>query len=286
METRGEKILIAYVAVPHAGYLNFFRQYAGSILYILGEEFTKKFPSLVRHLPGVTPEESKKMIEALGIFSEVYVLTHAMLDTVRRSEIVMPDEDVSHAFAQDLGVDAPVTFDGSWRLRWDWGTTQQKHRPKNERRISTDILDRELMSSALGVAQKSSDWWRQIGALLVSKKGKVLLVAFNQHLPSEQSAYCYGDPRSNFEPGQSIEFSVALHAEARIFAEADKHGICTKGCSLWVTTFPCPPCAYLCAFTGIERLYYADGYALVAGAEVLESKGVEIIRVEMGSFIP
>jgi dCMP deaminase len=110
-----------------------------------------------------------------------------------------------------------------------------------------------------------------------------LLGAFNQHVPSEQSAYLYGDPRSNFEAGQCIDMSGALHAEAGLIAEAARRGISTEGCDLFVTVFPCPPCAFLWAYSGIKHLYYVDGYSLIAGAETLQAKDVEIIRVEMNS---
>lgn len=273
-------VLIAYVPTPHAGYLKLFRAHAESILYVLGNEFIKQFPSLVRHLPGVTPEESQKMIQALGIFTDVRVLTLRTLGEVQQSRITMPDEDVAHAFAEEYFASAKIVFDGSWRLRWDWGAVNASRRPEGERVVSVDELDRELMHRAFDVASRSPDWWRQIGALLV-RDGKVLLAAFNQHIPSDQSAYCYGDPRSNFEAGQCIDVSGATHAEMVLMAEAAKCGISTKGCSLYSSTFPCPPCAYNWSFTGISRLYYADGYSLVAGAETLESKGVEIIRVEM-----
>ncbi|MCR4275928.1 MAG: deaminase [Candidatus Parcubacteria bacterium] len=281
MESKSSSVLIAYVASPHAGYLKFFRAYEGSILYILGNEFIREFPALVRHLPGVNPYEARRMLESLDISSSVHVLTLAMLATVRESPVVMPDEDVSHAFAEKYLPDQAITFDGNWRLRWDWGATQKNRRPEGERVISVDELDRELMRSAFREANCSPDWWRQIGALLVDENGGVILAAFNHHVPSEQSAYCYGDPRSNFEPGQCIDASLSLHAEAGIFAEACRRGIKTEGCDLYVTTFPCPPCAYLSSFTGIRRLYYVDGYALVAGAEALQAKDVEIIRVQM-----
>jgi dCMP deaminase len=278
---RSNVVLVSYVPVPHAGYLKFFRAYPKSILYILGEKFIRQFPSLTRHLPGARPREVREMIESLRIFPDVRILNPPNLKEVQKlSTIVMPDEDVSHAMAEKYFSGVLVTFDGRWRLRWDWGATQQKRRPENERVISTDELDRELMRNAFKLANKSPDLWRQIGALLV-KDGKVILSAFNRHVPSEQSVYCYGDPRSNFEPGQCIDASSALHAEAGIIAEAANRGISTKGCDLYVTTFPCPPCAYLCAQSGIGRLFYVDGYALVSGAEDLQAKGVEIIRVEM-----
>jgi len=279
MKSKSNKTLIAYVASPHAGYLKFFRAYEGSILYVLGDEFIRDFPPLVRNLPAVRPEEAQEMIRALGIFSDVRIFSPANLNAVRKLHVIMPDEDVSHALAEKY-FENTVVFDGRWRLRWDWGASKASRRPEGERKISIDELDRELMRSAFRDARRSPDWWRQIGALFV-KEGMVLLAACNQHVPSEQSAYCYGDPRSNFEPGQNIDVSGALHAEAGIVAEAARRGISMRGCSLYVTTFPCPPCAYLCSFTGIKRLYYVDGYSLVAGAEVLEAKGVEIIRVEM-----
>ena len=274
-------VLVAYVPVPHAGYLKFFRKYEGGVLYVLGNGFIQEHQPLVRNLPGVQPEEVVVMIRALNIFKNVRILTTTTLKELRwRGSVVMPDEDVSHAVAEKYLTKSKITFDGSWRLRWDWGATQLKRRPEGEEIVSKEILDHYFMRKAFECADKSPDWWRQIGALLV-KDGRTLLTAFNQHVPSEQSCYCYGDPRSNFEPGQSIEISGAAHAENLLIAEAARRGISTDGCDLYVTTFPCPPCANGLSFTGIKRLFYADGYALVAGAETLQSRGVKIIRVEM-----
>lgn len=279
MKSRDDIAVIAYVPTPHAGYLKFFRSYPGEILYLFGEEFIKEFPSLVRHLPGVTPEEAQLMIRATGIFAEVHILTPTMLDVVRHMRIVMPDEDVTHAFVgKYLGVGARVIFDGRWRLRWDWGATQKQLRPGDEQVVSEEEFGKFSMSVARIIAGKSPDWWRQIGAILIGEKVNPIF-CFNRHVPSDQSAYCNGDPRSNFEPGEHIDVSCALHAEAGVIAEAAKRGVSTEGCDLWVTTFPCPPCAYLIAYSGIRHLYYADGYARLEGAEVLKSKGVEILRV-------
>ena len=278
--TKSDKVLIAYVPVPHAGYLKLFRAFSDSALYILGEEFIREFKPLTRHLPGVAPTEIRKMIQSLDIFLNVRILTRETVHDIRHARIIMPDEDVSHVLAEKYFSQFRVEFATDWRLRWDWGATQLKRRPEGEDVISADQLDRILMGTAFREAERSPDWWRQIGALLV-KDGKVLLSAFNRHVPSEQSAYCYGDPRSNFEPGTRIDASLALHAEIGIVAEVAHRGLSMKGCDLYVTTFPCPPCAHACAFSGIKRLFYVDGYAVIAGAEVLQSKGVEIIRVEM-----
>ena len=276
---KGETVVVAYVPVPHAGYLKFFRTYSQYTFYILGEEFINEFPALVRHLPGVKPEEVWKMIRAMNIFPDVRVLDSTSLDEVRQFRVIMPDEDVSREFAEKY-LDVSVAFDNCWRLRWDWGAIQAKRLPDCERTVSFDELDRAFMRFAFFRATRSPDWWRQIGALLV-KNGRIILSAFNRHVPNEQSAYCYGDPRSNFDQGKSIEVSSSLHAEMGIISEAARRGIRMEGCDLYVTTFPCPPCAYALAYTGIKRLYYADGYSLIAGAETLQAKGVEIIHVKM-----
>lgn len=281
MNSPVDQVLIAYVATPHAGYLKLFRKYPESTLYVLGDEFIRQVPSLVRHLPGVRPEEARQMIQALGIFSDVRILTLAGISEVRKAgRIIMPDEDVAHVLAANYFASMDVVYDGSWRLRWDWGAVVKERRPESERVVSVEEFDREIMRRSFNIADRSPDWWRQIGALLV-KDGEVLLVAFNRHIPSEQSAYCYGDPRSQFEAGQSIETSGAAHAEMVLLAEAARRGVVTEGCDLYVTTFPCPPCASTWSFTGIKCLFYVEGYSLVAGAETLEAKGVEIVRVEM-----
>ncbi len=280
MKSKSDTALIAYVASPHAGYLKLFRAYAGNVLYVLGNEFIRQFPPLVRNLPGVTPEEACQMIRALGIFHGVHVLTLDVLKTIRHLSIVMPDEDVSHAVAAKYLENKNVTFDDRWKLRWDWGATQKNRRPEGERVISVKELDQELMRSAFREARRSPDLWRQIGALLV-EDGNILLAAFNHHVPSDQSVYLYGDPRSNFEQGDCIDVSSALHAEIGVLAESARRRFSPNGCDLYVTMFPCPPCAAAWAHTGIKRLYYVDGYSRVAGAETLQTKGVEIIRVEM-----
>ncbi|MCX6787300.1 MAG: hypothetical protein NTY93_02110, partial [Candidatus Kaiserbacteria bacterium] len=154
---KNNTVLVAYVPVPHAGYLKLFRAYKGDILYVLGNEFIQEFPSLTRHLPGVTPQESRKMIQALDIFSSVRILTKNVIDTLQLSDIVMPDEDVSHVLAEKYFAGALITFDGCWRLRWDWGSTQAKRRPEGERIISTSEFNRTFMRFASSIADKSPD---------------------------------------------------------------------------------------------------------------------------------
>jgi dCMP deaminase len=54
---------------------------------------------------------------------------------------------------------------------------------------------------------------------------------------------------------------------------------------MYVTTFPCPPCAKMIAFSGVKKLYYAGGYGVLDGEAIMKSKGVEIIFVDTGETV-
>lgn len=285
--SRSDRALVAFVPSPHRGYLELFRKYEGSSLFVLGDEFIREFPSLVRFLPAARPQDVSTMVWHLGIFKSVNVLGSDGLERIRRMDVVMPDEDVSHAFAEKHLGGVPVAFDGSWRLRWDWGQTVKERRPEGEALVTSDELHRNLLYACQIEAAKSPDWWRQIGALF-ARDGKILtkdgipLIAHNEHMPHEQSLYLLGDPRSSLEPpGSRLDIAANNHAERKITAMAARLGICTEGADLYVSCFPCPPCAHEQSETGIKRLFYGEGYSLITGADALRSKGIEIIRVDM-----
>ena len=48
---------------------------------------------------------------------------------------------------------------------------------------------------------------------------------------------------------------------------------------MYMTDFPCPPCAKLIAGAGVAKLYFREGYAVLDGRDVLEAAGVEIVQV-------
>lgn len=278
MPSMSNIILITYVASPHGGYLKFFRKYAGSELCIMGETLIAEFSQLTRHLPGNKPADAVRMIKALRIFKRVSIIERDDLVHFVGMRIVMPDEDVAHALYERYLVGNEVTFDGTWKLRWDWKNSTFHKVPEGEIRVSDSELDQAFMNKAFEASVQSPDWWRQVGAVL-ARDGETLLVAYNMHLPSDQMAYVCGDPRSNFSAGEHIDATLSLHAEAGLIAEAARRGMSTAGCDMYVTTFPCVPCAGSISAAGIKRLFYRNGYSLIAGADSLRAKGVALYRV-------
>lgn len=278
-----KEIIVAYVPVLHEGYMRFFGKHPkAKELYLLGPRIIKDYKQLTKDLRAIEPKLMKTIIDSLGLFNVVKVVSDLELVKVSSQKItlIMPDEDVMHDLKERYLPESSVVFDSIF-LRWDKHKSFDGKPVDADQTISVKSIDKKLIKELKVEAEKSSDWWRHIGAAVV-KDGKVILKTHNHAVPSEQMPYVEGDPRADFSKGINIELSTVFHCEAKLIAQAAKEGISLEGSSLYVTTFPCPPCAKLVAFSGIKKLYYADGYGMLDGERILKSKGVEIVFVKMG----
>ena len=273
--------IVAFVPVLHAGYLEFFKKYPGE-MYLLWHDTFPELILLERDLRALPPDCMKKAIESLGIFTKVSVLNSQILAALQESGavIVMPNEDACRTVAEKYFIgNNEVLFDSVF-LRWDKTASLNKAPLLPPDRISREPFDRNKIKEAFGETGKSSDWWRQVGAV-ATKNGHTLFCAYNEHLPSSHSPYVNGDPRSSFNAGEMTHVSSAHHAEKRIIARAAREGTSLLGADLYVTTFPCAGCAMDIAESGIRRVFYAEGYSNLDADGILRSKEVELILVEM-----
>lgn len=278
------KAIIAYVPALHKGYRDLFVKYAkeARTLFVISREIIAEIDHLRKDLRALEPELAAEAIKGWKLFEDIQVLDREWISALKKMsvEIIMPDEEISRHIATKYFGDHRVKYDTVFFLRWDPEKALVQKVPDADHRISADIFDREIMQRAFLEGGKSSDWWRRIGALLV-KDGEMLIAAHNHGVPSEHTVYITGDPRSNFKKGLNIEISVFAHAEATVIAEAARRGISTDGASLYVTTFPCPPCAKLIAQAGVKKLYYSVGYAILDGDKDLRDAGTEIVFVNL-----
>jgi cytidine deaminase len=60
---------------------------------------------------------------------------------------------------------------------------------------------------------------------------------------------------------QLIEFIRAVHAEVSALTDAARRGASIKGCTMYVTTFPCHECARNIVSSGVARVVYIEPYA-------------------------
>lgn len=269
--------IIAYVPALHAGYLSLFRSHPDASIFVLGKTHIDAFPRLNRDLRALDPHEAAAGLRALGFRATVLETETADTLGTNFDSFVLPDEDVSRDFKERYLKDARVEL-ASIFLRWD-GVFANKHVPITpDRTISTDALDRTFMDQAFEEAQRSADWWRQIGAVLVIN-GTKAATDHIRYFPSDLALDIFGTPRITVDAGERPDLYISMHAEAGVIAQAARDGILLKGASLYATTFPCINCAFLIARSGIAKLYYTESYSNLSAEDVLKSADVEIILV-------
>jgi len=296
---------VAYIPVLHNGYVQLFAKRPEiDRLFLLTSQLFPDDRSLVKDLRAVPTELLVAQLQLLEQFDETdQIVVLDSPDALRQawpelssSKLIMPDEELNHRLVEEvlptvLDVPADPTvheeskkmadLDIEWLplfLRWERRKLTQTLEVHPVETVSRALFDRQVMRQLSDQAEQSLDWWRQVAAAYL-REGEVVLTARNQHLPFDQQAYVDGDPRANFSSGEEIELASSIHAEALLVARAAERGLSMKGGAVYVTTFPCPVCAKLLSQTGIETLYYQDGYSLLHGQEILEQAGVKLVRV-------
>jgi len=278
-----KKVILAYIPVLHQGYWKFFKKYVSQVntFYVFGHGLIEEFDHLSRKdIRALTPEHVKCAIESWSLFLEVRIADHNVLEDIQsmRAMVIMPDEDECHELAEKYLGNCHVEFDSVF-LRWDKSRSLAQEQVGYSRVVPFEGLAADMLSVAAEEAKKATNWWRQVGAV-IARDGDILLTGYNRQVPSSRIAYYEGDVRSFFKKGLYIELTTDLHAEARMISEAAKKGISLEGADLYITTFPCPPCSKIVAFSGIKRCYFNSGYAMLDGQRILEDQGVEIIYVK------
>lgn len=279
MANKKPTTLVAFVPVIHRGYFDLFKKFPEKLV-ILGEEIIEEYVPLTRDLRVILPTELKKIVEGMKIFDDIVVGDRETLKKIAKeeTEIIMPDEDVSRDVAKNYFGQSKVRFEKIF-LRWDRLQTEGENIVSPDRKISREAKDLKFIKLALAEAEKSADWWRQIGAVVV-KEEKVLFQSHNRHLPTDYHLATFGDPRSNFNKGERPDIYTSIHGEADIVAQAAKKGMSLRGASIYVTTFPCSNCARLLGEAGLKKVFYSKGYSRLDAEKVLKAYGIEIILVK------
>jgi dCMP deaminase len=270
-----EHVVVAYIPVLHEGYSRFLDAHARNRrLFVIGPELYEDYRPLAKDVRRLDAGLVASAVDAWSLCSDVFVLDVPLAEQLaaERPAITLPAEDVSYQVVEQFFSQCEVQFDSVF-LRWDKTKSVELLHP----RARHGSLD-ELAAAAEDEAARSIDWWRQVGAAMRLPDGRIV-AAHNEHNPHPLSAYAVGDPRSNFFKGVHVEISTATHAEARLIAEAARTGTATEGAVMYVTDFPCPPCAKLIAGAGIAKLYFRSGYAIADGEDVLAAAGVELVQV-------
>jgi len=284
------KQLLLYLPVIHSGYEGFLARHADAAeILLLGPGFTAAYPSLAKDIRALPPARAAEYLRRAGPAEAPGGAPAAPVRVVEPDELaaavtgdplVLPDEAIMRDIAARYRLDTgrTVLFDRTF-LRWDRDWATAKTPVSFDGEITAAELPRELLGRAGAIAGRSSDWWRQVGAV-AARDGRVLGCAWNRHHPTEYAPYLSGDPRDAFERGVRADLSTAIHAEAALIAGAARDGTSLAGADLYTTTFPCPACARLIAEAGFLRCFFAGQYSVLDGEQTLRAQGIGLIWVD------
>ena len=89
----------------------------------------------------------------------------------------------------------------------------------------------------------------QVGCLLV-KDNRIISQGYNGFLPGAEHKSIV---RNNHE-------QATIHAEQNAIVDCAKRGVSCKGCTAYVTHYPCIICCRLLLAAGIKKIYYINDY--------------------------
>lgn len=143
-----------------------------------------------------------------------------------------------------------------------------------------DVLtwDEYFMGLAHLSAKRSKDPSTQVGAVIVSSEHRVVSIGYNGFPNGCSDDEFPWDREGDFG---NTKYPYVVHAELNAILNS-KHDL--KGCSIYVSLFPCNECAKAIIQSGISRIVYeSDKYAhtegTIASKRMLRSAGVELVQV-------
>lgn len=270
--------LLIYIPVLHRGYLDLFEKYRGSCLHIVSQELIDEAPAYARELRALTPEGVKKLVESLKLFQSVEIKSKKSLALLNDQKLAIAENGLTRFLQKKYLPKAKITWESTF-LQWNEQNIGLKQAVEFSDTISLKVFDHEILAKTKKLANRSSDWFLRVGAIIVTVNGQ-MVEAYNQRVPTPEAPYIEGDPRNFLPLGSDTHLKASLHAEQAAIAQAAKKGISLKGASIYCSVFPCPDCASVIAASGIQKVYFQTGYHQLYGQEVLKRNGVKLILVK------
>lgn len=146
--------------------------------------------------------------------------------------------------------------------------------------MSVISWDEYFMGIALLSAKRSKDPSTQVGACIVDEDNKVVSIGYNG-MPRQLD-----EDKLTWEKGEGLnsKYLYVCHAEFNAILNI-RNGSSLKGCTVYVTLFPCNECAKAIIQTGIKKIVYlsdkyADSISTQASKKMFELAGVKVEKYQ------
>lgn len=111
-----------------------------------------------------------------------------------------------------------------------------------------------FMGIAESIAQRGTCDRAFVGAVIVNNDNRIVSTGYNGSISGDD--HCI-DTKHKMRDSHCIR---TIHAEQNALYYCAKEGIKVKGCSIYVTHFPCLNCTKALIQSGIEYIYYKNDY--------------------------
>lgn len=148
----------------------------------------------------------------------------------------------------------------------------------NKRNADVLSWDEYFMGLAHLSALRSKDPNTQVGAAIVDENHRVVSVGYNG-FPTGVSDDEF--PWSREGGVLDSKYAFVVHAELNAILNSQRS---VRGCTIYVSLFPCNECAKAIIQSGIKRIVYeSDKYngvdTNIASKRMLRAAGVELVRI-------
>lgn len=127
------------------------------------------------------------------------------------------------------------------------------------------------------VASRSTCDRAFVGCVLVNKDHRIVSTGYNGSVAG--NPHC-SEVGHTMRDGHCI---ATIHAEMNALLYCAREGIPVKGCTAYVTHFPCLNCSKALIQAGIEKIYYKNAYRVDDYAlDLFEKNGVHLEQINPG----
>ena len=120
---------------------------------------------------------------------------------------------------------------------------------------------------------------RQVAAVIRNYYGEIQGLGYNKVILGKE--YCCR--REGCKPGEDLFNCNAVHAEVMAIIDAAQRGKHIKGCTIYITHFPCVNCMRIIAASGIKSIEYNEEYSenKEEALKIAERYGIKIKKIEV-----
>jgi len=135
-------------------------------------------------------------------------------------------------------------------------------------------LDEYLMTIAVAASLRSTCDRAHVGAVL-ARDGQIISTGYNGSVSG--GAHC-DDVGHFIVDGHCIR---TVHAEMNAILQAAVHGTSTKGCTIYITHFPCVNCCKMLANSGVTEIVFLNDYGGNFGLTFLSETKIKLRQLKM-----